>query len=177
MAHSSLIAIRQEQALEEVLTTDDVRALIIKAIRAKNLTGTFFVSAGGKSMAPSFIIAGKKMNGIPTFAPVDKIAADPFKYEATFTASENGWTDKEICESTVTDFISKIDTIRTNPDQHVLLFTDGHKTRHSLSLIRKCRAKNIHLFCFPPNCTHVLQPLDVGVFDLFKHFFKVHSFP
>lgn len=158
-----------------MLSTVDVNPQIIKAIRAKNLTGTFFAAASGKTMAPSFIIAGVRLMGIPSFAPRHKIELDPFKYDATFTVSENGWTDHIICESTIDYFISKIDSVREDPSKHVLLFTDGHKTRHTHSLIRKCRAKNIHLFCFPPNCTHVLQPLDVGIFGFFKHVFKVQA--
>ncbi len=38
----------------------------------------------------------------------------------------------------------------------------------SISLIKKARSLGIHLFCLPPNTTHVLQPLDVGVFGPVK---------
>lgn len=40
-------------------------------------------------------------------------------------------------------------------------------------MIKLCRANNVHLFVFPPNCTHLFQPLDVGVFQFFKAAFKV----
>ena len=36
-------------------------------------------------------------------------------------------------------------------------------TTHT-SEIRSARENNVRLFCLPPNCTHVVQPLDVGVF-------------
>ena len=50
----------------------------------------------------------------------------------------------------------------------VVLFFDGHFSHMSISLIKKARSLGIHLFFLPPNTTHVLQPLDVGVFGPVK---------
>ena len=50
----------------------------------------------------------------------------------------------------------------------VLLFFDGHYSHISLELIRAARQNNVHLLCLPPNTTHILQPLDVGVFSPLK---------
>ena len=50
----------------------------------------------------------------------------------------------------------------------VLLFFDGHFSHMSISLIKKARLLEVHLFCLPPNMTHILQPLDVGVFGPVK---------
>ena len=50
----------------------------------------------------------------------------------------------------------------------VVLFFDGHYSHLSISLIKKARSFGIHLFCLPPNTTHILQPLDVGVFGPVK---------
>ena len=41
---------------------------------------------------------------------------------------------------------------------------DGLHSHISLKLIRSARENNVRLFCLPPNCAHVVQPLDVGVF-------------
>lgn len=38
----------------------------------------------------------------------------------------------------------------------------------SLELIKLARDSNVHLVCFPPHCTHNLQPLDVAVFGPLK---------
>ena len=38
----------------------------------------------------------------------------------------------------------------------------------TIYLIEVARANEIHLLFLPAHCTHILQPLDVGVFDSFK---------
>lgn len=55
--------------------------------------------------------------------------------------------------------------LRTGP---VVLFLDGHQSHSSLPLVEEARAKGIILFVFPPHTTHLLQPLDVGVFGPLK---------
>ena len=45
---------------------------------------------------------------------------------------------------------------------------DGHYSHLGIPLILKAKSFGIHLFCLPPNTTHVLQPLDVGVFGPLK---------
>ena len=46
----------------------------------------------------------------------------------------------------------------------VVMFFDGHYSHLGIPLILKARSYGIHLFCLPPNTTHILQPLDIGVF-------------
>ena len=38
----------------------------------------------------------------------------------------------------------------------VMLFFDGHFSHMSITLIKRARDLGIHLFCLPPNTTHVL---------------------
>ena len=54
------------------------------------------------------------------------------------------------------------------PTQPVLLIMDGHGTHMSIELIELARFNDVHLLCLPSHTTHVLQPLDVGVFKSFK---------
>ena len=55
----------------------------------------------------------------------------------------------------------------------VVLFFDGHFSHMGIRLIQKACSLGIHLFCLPPNTTHVLQPLDVGVFGPVKQRWRV----
>lgn len=64
-------------------------------------------------------------------------------------------------------FIPAVQPLLTD-NKKVLLFVDGHASHISLSLTHLAREKGIHLYCLPPHCTHVLQPLDVGVYGPIK---------
>ena len=49
-----------------------------------------------------------------------------------------------------------------------LLIYDGHVSHMSLDVINQEKNNNIHIICLPPHSTHLLQPLDVGVFKHVK---------
>ena len=50
----------------------------------------------------------------------------------------------------------------------VILIYDGHYSHVSMELIQKACESNVYLLCLPLNMTHLLQPLDVGVFSPMK---------
>ena len=54
------------------------------------------------------------------------------------------------------------------PSRPVVLIQDGHASHVSIELIELARANNIHLLCLPAHTSHILQPLDVGVFKSCK---------
>ena len=60
--------------------------------------------------------------------------------------------------------------LKTGP---VVLFVDGHHSHISLDLIQFARKEGVHIFCFPPHLTHILQPLDVGVYGAVKSTWKL----
>ena len=45
-----------------------------------------------------------------------------------------------------------------------MLILDGHTSYISTAAIEFCISQNIILLCLPAHTTHLLQPLDVGVF-------------
>ena len=51
-----------------------------------------------------------------------------------------------------------------NPDEKRLLIVDGHNSHFSIDFLHFCETNQIELFCLPPHTTHILQPLDVGLF-------------
>lgn len=77
--------------------------------------------------------------------------------------SESGWINQDIYLKWFEFFINNIP-----PARPVLLIQDGHGSHISIQLIEKARANDIHLLCLPAHTTHLLQPLDVGVFKPFK---------
>jgi len=60
----------------------------------------------------------------------------------------------------------------------VILFLDGRSSQLSLDLSEFCADKQIHLYCLPPNATHILQPCDASIFKLLKSHWKkvVHKY-
>ena len=58
------------------------------------------------------------------------------------------------------------------PLRPVLLVLDGHGSHITIDVIEYARSKEIHPLCLPSHTSHILQPLDVGVFKSFKSFFS-----
>lgn len=52
-----------------------------------------------------------------------------------------------------------------------LLILDGHTTHGTREVIEFCDAHNILIFCMLPHTTHLCQPLDVRVFQQYKHWY------
>lgn len=58
------------------------------------------------------------------------------------------------------------------PALPVLLIQDGHSSHISIQLIEMARENNVCLLCLPAHTSHILQPLDVGVFKSLKSNFN-----
>lgn len=50
----------------------------------------------------------------------------------------------------------------------IIVFIDGHKSHLTYHLSKFCSENKIILVVLPPNCTHIMQPLDVAVFSPLK---------
>ena len=81
-----------------------------------------------------------------------------------YSVSDSGWMESA-------NFLQWFEKMFLPAVRHmspVILFFDGHHSHLTLRLIEVARSSNIHLICFPPHVTHILQPLDVGVFGPLK---------
>ena len=82
---------------------------------------------------------------------------------AAYGVSESGWMEGSNflswCKKIFVPAVSGL--LDTGP---VVLFVDGHHSHVTVALIQHAREMGVHIFCLPPNCTHLLQPLDVGTF-------------
>lgn len=134
---------------------------------AANTTGDYFtghltvgvaVSAEGDWSTPLFVLNGQTIT--------DNYMAGAPK-GSMFTMSQKGSITSDIFLSWLKEFASRLPKDRKHP---IILLVDQHTSRYSLPVIEFCRANRILLLAFPPNCTHLLQPLDRLVFSSFKHF-------
>ena len=80
-----------------------------------------------------------------------------------YSVSDSGWMESANFLQWFTKlFVSAVRPMTATAP--VVLFFDGHNSHISLELIKVARSNNVHLVCFPPHVTHLIQPLDVSVF-------------
>ena len=81
--------------------------------------------------------------------------------------SESGFTSDTLTYRFLQHFIQHT---RSGPDTpHKILLMDNHGSHLTPQFVLLARANNIVPFTFPAHLTHCMQPLDVGVFQSYKH--------
>ncbi len=83
--------------------------------------------------------------------------------EAHITTSPNRWTDNELGLWWIKRCFKK-ETAVTQKGEYRILLVDGHASHITTAAIKYCVRKKIILLYLPAHTTHLLQPLDVGVF-------------
>ncbi|XP_072400806.1 uncharacterized protein [Diabrotica undecimpunctata] len=81
--------------------------------------------------------------------------------------STSGWMTSESFFEYITNIFYPW-LLSENIQFPVILYLDGHKSHVTLPLTDYCREKQIILISLLPNSTHILQPLDVGLFKSLK---------
>ena len=114
-----------------------------------------------ESIPPMIIFKAKNTNSswIPENTPP----------EWQFSTSKNGWTSNNHGFEWFQKVFEPQARKRAGKDP-ILLIMDGHGSHVTGKLIAACITKDIDLLIMPPHCSHVLQPLDVGVFSPLKKF-------
>ena len=59
-----------------------------------------------------------------------------------------------------------------DPNQRRLLVLDGHHSHVTIDFMWLCFQNNVQLLYLPAHCSHVLQPLDLGVFSSLKNAYR-----
>ena len=95
------------------------------------------------------------------------------------TLFDKGWINKEIFLVWVQHFVDSIPPVSYRGNRInkvvVLLILDGHSSHVTIEAIELARSNDVHMLCLPSHTTHILQPLDVGVFKPFKAAFSKAS--
>ena len=132
---------------------------LTSADKGKTHTILACVSASGQ-VIPPFVVYPRK-RPVPDKM---RIGAHP---DTVFHVSDSGWITRELFFEWFKMFIQKIP-----PSRPVLLVLDGHGSHITIDVIEFARSNNVHLLCLPSHTSHILQPLDVGVFKSLKSFFS-----
>jgi hypothetical protein len=96
---------------------------------------------------------------------------------ADSSMSDSGWSNAEIFRKYLTNHLMKFLPAR-NDNQHLLLLLDGHKSHVSVGLVEWAKSHNIILFILPAHTSHILQPMDVGIYGPFQRMYNAecHKF-
>jgi len=118
------------------------------------------VSAAGLYVPPFIIFKGKRLRntGLADFDT------------AVFSVSDKGWMMKDNFTAWLTQFDATVTA--SDIQRPVILFMDGHSSHFSLKGIQFAREKGIILYCLPAHASHIMQPLDVGIFSSLKASWK-----
>jgi len=84
-----------------------------------------------------------------------------------FSTSSSGWTSDSHGYEWLTRVFEPL-TRPQDPTTRRLLIMDGHSSHVTANVIAFCIKNAIDLLILPPHTSHILQPLDVGVFAPLK---------
>lgn len=86
---------------------------------------------------------------------------------ALIKLSPKGWINSELFLEWLNFFITAIP-----PERPVVLLMDSHSAHIGAEVLKVAKDNQVYLFTFPAHCTHLLQPLDVGLFKPLKRYWR-----
>jgi len=127
--------------------------------RQEWITAIECVSASSVAIPPLVIFKAKYTNTawIPANTPLDW----------RFSTSNSGWTSNSHAYEWLTTVFEPV-TRPADPTHRRLLIMDGHGSHITANVVAYCMEHTIDLLILPPHTSHMLQPLDVGVFSPLK---------
>lgn len=130
---------------------------ITSADRGILSTACMCISASGYFLPPMLIFPRKRLTEqLKKGAPIDSI----------FSCNDSGWMTASDFNIWFDHFLRHTRPTSTSP---ILLLLDGHSTHvQNLKFVEKAHENNVTVICFPPHCSHKLQPLDVAFMGPFK---------
>lgn len=133
------------------------------AERGQNVTMLAFCNAAGGYIPPIFLFPLKKEN---TKSLNGCIAGSLGLFNGS------GWMDGENFLKSLQHFQKNVKSCEADP---VLLLVDNHASHLDYAVVKYCSENYITLLTFPPHCSHVLQPEDVGIYGPFKNYFAAEQ--
>ena len=124
------------------------------------------ISAAGEALPPLLIFKGEYLNT----RWLDERSPEGWY----FATSKNGWTSNKLGLAWLTTVFEPL-TREKAEGRRRLLIADGHGSHIQADLIAHCMQNNIDLLIMPAHCSHILQPLDIGVFSAFKRYHSVET--
>ena len=147
---------------EEVIVPIEVKELYTAGPEnRKSVTIIEAICADGSEPPPPMIIC-------PGQRIMESWIHDNLLGSEVIAQSATGYTNEAIATAWLQHFITFINAGRDNPWK--LLLLDGHLTHENPDFVILAHDNHVALLEYPSHLTHVLQPLDVGVFQSWKHY-------
>jgi hypothetical protein len=81
----------------------------------------------------------------------------------------NGYLTAKAFQSFLNHFYTHV---RPSKEMPALLILDGFSGHIYVYVLKRAVELNISIICFPLHTTHVMQPMDVGIFSPFKRLYR-----
>lgn len=131
------------------------------------------VSAGGQSYTPLFVLPGIKARYRRRCGGRVETPADYLPSPNYLMMRDVAGVDTDIFVTWAMNFIKETEYVRRD-GRYILLVYDGFAGHLSYRVLSLFKAHRIIVAGLPAHTSHVLQPLDVGVFAPLKQAFRTH---
>jgi len=152
-----------------VVRSTDRFAVVSEDEEAEHITMLSLVTYNGDKMAPLLIFPRKTLPSC-----LDELVKNK---SLMVSGQSNGWMDQRTFKAYAAEIVRFANLQRRKFDQKedatFLLFSDSHSSREDPETLKLFRDNHIKMITFPSHCTHILQPLDVGIFSPFKKKYKL----
>jgi DDE superfamily endonuclease len=148
---------------ENVLVPRDITVVYSADPENKELiTSVETLNYGGQKVPPMIIFAGAYH--------LRRYFKNDLDGDILFTRSESGYSNDKLGVRYLEHF--NYFTESKSISKYRMLIFDGHGSHLTQEFLDYCWLHHIRPFQLPPHTTHLLQPLDVGVFQSLKYNFK-----
>jgi hypothetical protein len=127
--------------------------------RQEWITAVECISADGHTIIPLIIFKGDNL--MSSWIPIDVVG----KWK--FACNSKGWTSNIHGEEWLKRCFDPATKAKAQGHYRLLIY-DGHDSHISAAFVRYAIDNHIVIFLLPPHSSHLLQPLDVGVFGPLK---------
>jgi hypothetical protein len=156
----------EEQAMKVLTFLDSKQQERVITGKQEWVTDIECISAEGESLPPLLIFKGDYLNT----RWLDERSPEGWHFATT----KNGWTSNDLGFAWLSTVFEPL-TREKAAGRRRLLIADGHGSHIQAKFIAHCMENDIDLMIMPPHCSHILQPLDVGVFAAFKRYHTVET--
>ncbi len=143
---------------------DDPYAITEDLESKEHVTILHLVITGGSQFIPLFVFP---LTNMPTYLE-DLVKAN----KVLVFGQDKGWISLDSFHQYIGEFAKWLphyrQSIGVKSDEKFYIFLDAHGSRKNPDMLKLCMDNHIELIGFPSHCTHILQPLDVGIYALFK---------